>query len=252
MAFMMPIANVKGGSGKSITALALSRVLTEPDTAGGESMRVLMVDADPQRTISDALDIGPSRPSLAEVIRGQVAIRDSIATDGLFGCHIIPGGLPMLELYNCDPHALVDAIKEVQADYDLIVIDTPGTLDNTVQGALQTVTGGNGIVLIPTQLQYSDIKVTEFSIDQYRALGVDDYRIVAVMVDKRTAKDNVAFREQLNNISGGRLLKTEIPRTVIAARLGGGEEPDGPHARNFFTIIRQLAQEIMEEATNGA
>ena len=59
-------------------------------------------------------------------------------------------------------------------------------------------------------------------------------------------------QEHLDNISGGKLLKNEIQRTVVAARLGGGEDPEGPHARNFFTTIRALAREIMEEATNGA
>jgi chromosome partitioning protein len=251
MAFIMPIMNVKGGCGKSITALALSRVLTEADSGGGgEAMRVLIVDIDPQRTVSDALDIGPSMPTMAEAIKGEIEPRDAIATDGLFGCDIIPGGLRMLELFNCDPMAVVKVIKAVADDYDLIVIDTPGTLDNTVKGALMSV-DGSGMVLVPSQLSYADTNAVGFSIDQFRLMGIEDYRVVAVMVDARSAKENAAFRDELRNYSGGRLLKTEIPKTVLAARLAGGEEPEGPHARAFFTTIRQLAVEIMEAATDG-
>ncbi len=253
MAFVITLANTKGGCGKSVTALALSRALTESDaTGGGNALRVLLVDADPQRTISDAMEIPPSRPSLVNVIDGSLSIRDAIFRDGLFGAHVLPGHRSLLRLFDMPEDSIPSALEPIQGDYDLIMIDTPGTLDMSVQSAMKTVQLGEGMVLIPCQPSYADIKATIFSIQEYEALGVTDYRILLTMIDKRKKGDNVAARDELNNLSNGKVLKNEFPRTVLAERLAGGEDIDqSQHGVQFVNNIRAIAEELMEAATDG-
>ena len=72
------------------------------------------------------------------------------------------------------------------------------------------------------------------------------------MVDGRKKTDNIYFRDALIDYSHDRVLKNEIPRTVLAERLAGGE--DVTHDQNsiaFVDNIRVIGRELMEEATNG-
>jgi chromosome partitioning protein len=160
---VVTVANLKGGVGKTATSHALAVVLSE-------DRRVLMIDADPQASLTRACGIEDARGrSLAEVLSGfsarRVAIRDVVypLSDGLA---IVPGHPALasvetslrgeagresvlkraLEAASRDRSWARPFAEYVSEFYDVAIIDTPPNFGLLTVNALVAADG----VLIPT------------------------------------------------------------------------------------------------------
>ena len=85
MSRVFAIANQKGGVGKTTTAINLAASLAAND------LRVLVIDSDPQGNATTGLGVAkdPDRPSLYQVLLGDVPARDAIQATDLEGLHLI-------------------------------------------------------------------------------------------------------------------------------------------------------------------
>src|ERR1700733_1630714 len=125
------VLSQKGGTGKTTAVRTLTDVFRRV------GLSVLAVDLDPQGNLSDYLDVDPdASPTIGDVLAGRAraaeAIHDGIipANLGLAEAELALGGKMGREL------TLKKALREVDGDYDLILIACPPALGLLTVNAL--------------------------------------------------------------------------------------------------------------------
>lgn len=179
---VITVINFKGGSGKTTTAAHLAQKLAL------DGYRVLAIDLDPQASLSalhgfqpefDLLDGG----TLYDAIRydDPVPLSRVIQKTYFTGLDIVPGNLELMEFEHDTPRALAarggnlfftriaDALSEVEADYDVVVIDCPPQLGFLTMSALSAATA----VLVTVHPQMLDVmSMCQFLLMTSNLLGV--------------------------------------------------------------------------------
>lgn len=163
---VITVINFKGGSGKTTTSAHLAQ------KAALDGYRVLAIDLDPQASLSalhgfqpefDLLDGG----TLYDAIRydAPVPLSQVIQKTYFTNLDLIPGNLELMEFEHETPRALLenaselfftriaDKLAEVEADYDIVVIDCPPQLGFLTMSALSAATA----VLVTVHPQMLDV-----------------------------------------------------------------------------------------------
>lgn len=191
---IIAIANFKGGSGKTTTAVHLAQHLAM------RGFRVLAVDLDPQASLSTLFGYRPEADLLAgETLYGAIRydeprpVREVIRPTAFAGLDYIPGNLELHEFEHETPRALMAAgegsvpfyarvaaaLGAVADDYDVIILDCPPQLGFLTLGALCAATG----VLLTVHPQMLDVA----SMSQFLLMASDLMQVV------RRAGGDVAF-----------------------------------------------------------
>lgn len=120
-------ASLAGGQGKTTTCFFLARCLAL------RGYRVLMVDADPQSSLTLYLahEVDSSQPTLLEVLKKQVGVEDGVYESRYTNLWLIPSddGLETVQDYLSSVAmgelALKRRLKEVSDLFDIVVVDSP-------------------------------------------------------------------------------------------------------------------------------
>lgn len=208
------IATHKGGTGKTVTAMALAAGLAR---AG---KKTLLIDLDPQAhsTIGLGVDIPNGDPTLREVFSDpQAPIGRIIRKTHLELLQIAPSHIRLERLAQSlyarpkREELLKRALRDVQVGYDFIVIDCPPSL-----GVLtETGIAAADLVLIPSQME---ARAADGVVDLLELIAVlkgdgwDNWRILLTKVDSRKSVTNEAVMAALSRWQQ-KILKTSIPQS---------------------------------------
>ncbi len=252
------IANQKGGTGKSATTHALGAVL-----AAEYQRRVLMVDIDPQSSLTEACaSADTSGVSLAEVLGGAtpgtLTLKKIILelSDNLY---LAPADLALaatelgLVSRMGRENVLKKALASVGDTFDVALIDCPPSLSLLTVNALTAADA----VLIPTQPQAVDLRglrlflSTLNNIRQELNPELETLGILPTFFDSRLThhKEAIGAMER----AGLPLMGVRIGRSVrVAEAAANGEtvvtfEPKNPQAQAY----RELAEEINQWLSNN-
>ena len=220
MAKIFCVANQKGGVGKTTTAVNLAAGLARLE------QRVLLIDLDPQGNATMGVGINKAEleNTVYQVLVGLTDVKTARQRSESGRFDVLPANrelagaeVEMVELDNRE-RRLKQAIAEVDAEYDFVLIDCPPALSILTLNGLCAAHG----VIIPMQCEYyaleglSDLVNTIKKVHAKLNMDLKIIGLLRVMFDPRmTLSQQVSA--QLVQHFGDKVFKTIIPRNVRLA-----------------------------------
>jgi chromosome partitioning protein len=248
---VIALCNQKGGVGKTTTTISLGAALAE------YCRRVLLVDFDPQGSLSVGLGFNPNDVDLTVynlLMERGVALSKVICKTNVVGMDLLPSNIDLsaaeVQLVGevAREQALARALQPALADYDIILIDCQPSLGLLTINALTAADG----VVIPLECEYFALrgvalltetieKVTERLNPRLRVDG-----LLGTMFDGRTLHGREVLRTLVDGW-GDTVFHTVIRRTIkfsdstVAGEPITSYAPDSAGAESY----RQLAREVL-------
>ena len=248
---ILSLVNQKGGVGKTTTAVSLTAALTQ------KGKRVLLCDFDPQANATSGMGVGKNqdRASVYDVIVNDADPKAAIVHTK-YG-DILPSGPDLagagIELVSLQRREfrLKDALSQVKADYDFILVDCPPSLELLTLNALCAADQ----VLIPVQCEYyaleglSDLVGTLRAVKRAYQPNIAIFGLLLTMYDGRTNL-SMQVAQEVRRHFPGKVFKTVIPRNVRLSEAPSHGVPITVYDRlsRGAESYLQLAEEVIAKA----
>lgn len=216
---VLSVATVKGGVGKTTTAVNLACGL-----ATAEETRVLLVDLDAQGHCSSSLSSyhtdGREAAPLGDVLLDEEGrqVLDSVISTGYEGLDITPADPDLSETEGRISQKigkemrLRDSLEVTRTHYDYVIVDCPPNKgDLTLNGLI-----ASDEVLIPTDLSplsvqgADELMGTVLAVNDRLGHDLEILGVLLTRVDGRTSSVNDDVLETIENAWGHLVLETEI------------------------------------------
>ena len=207
------VLSQKGGTGKTTAVRTLTDIFRRID------LRVLAVDLDPQANLSDYLDVDPdAAPTIGDVLAGRAAAADAVhdgiipANLGLAESELLLGGKMGREL------TLKKSLRDLEGDYEVILIDCPPSLGLLTVNALVA----SDHALLSAEAQYFALQGVEQALEVVE-LARDSLNptlewlgVILNIADMRTRHSREAF-DSLREHYGEKLFDATIRASIAYA-----------------------------------
>ncbi|MBF4163810.1 ParA family protein [Nocardioides sp. CBS4Y-1] len=254
---VISMCNQKGGVGKTTTTINLGAALAE------YGRRILLVDFDPQGSLSVGLGLNPHEMDLTVynlLMERDVAIEEVVVPSGIEGVDLLPANIDLsaaeVQLVHevAREQTLQRVLAPAVADYDVILVDCQPSLGLLTVNALTASDG----VIVPLECEYFALRgvaLLKTTIDKVRErlnprLAIDG--VLGTMYDGRTLHSREVM-ERLVQAWGDTVFHTVIRRTVKFSDSTVAGEPITSYASSSAgaDAYRQLAREVVARCLGG-
>jgi chromosome partitioning protein len=248
---IIAMCNQKGGVGKTTTTINLGAALAE------FGRKVLLVDFDPQGSLSVGLGLNPHEMDLSIynlLMQRDVDIADVIVPTNVAGMDLLPSNIDLsaaeVQLVQevAREQTLQRVLQPAISEYDVILIDCQPSLGLLTVNALTASDG----VLVPLECEYFALRgvaLLKTTIDKVTErlnpkLKIDG--VLGTMYDGRTLHGREVM-ERLVQAWGDTVFHTVIRRTVKFSDSTVAGEPITTYASTSpgAEAYRQLAKEVL-------
>jgi chromosome partitioning protein len=254
---VVSMCNQKGGVGKTTTTINLGAALAE------YGRKVLLVDFDPQGSLSVGLGLNPHEMELTIynlLMQKDVAIEDVVVPSGVPGMDLLPSNIDLSAAEVQLVHevgreqTLLRVLRPAFEYYDVVLIDCQPSLGLLTVNAL---TASNG-VLVPLECEYFALRgvaLLKTTIDKVRERlnpGLEIDGVLGTMFDGRTLHSREVM-DRLVQAWGDKVFDTVIRRTVKFSDSTVAGEPITTYASTSqgADSYRQLAKEVLARWQDG-
>ena len=229
------VSNFKGGSTKTTTAMTMAQGLTL------RGRRVLIVDLDPQASLTTLCGLLPdaevdeSQTVMPFIYGDQPDLRYAVQSTYWDGMDLIPGAPALFAAEFVIPHEVASnpsfafwdilghGLRDLAADYDVVLLDTPPSLSYLTINALYAA-DGMLMPLPPNALDFasatqfwnlfSDLatSISQRSVDK----SFDFVNILLTKVNTQDASSAIV-REWVIKTYTDKVLSVEIPLTMVTS-----------------------------------
>lgn len=248
---VVAMCNQKGGVGKTTTTINLGAALAE------YGRRVLLVDFDPQGSLSVGLGLNPHEMELSVynlLMEKDVKIGDVVVPTGVDGMDLLPSNIELSAAEVQLVHevgreqTLARVLAPALQEYDVVLIDCQPSLGLLTVNALTASDG----VIVPLECEYFALRgvaLLKSTIDKVQErlnpkLHIDG--LLGTMYDGRTLHSREVM-ERLVQAWGETVFHTVIRRTVKFSDSTVAGEPITTYATSSpgAESYRQLAREVL-------
>lgn len=247
---VLAVANHKGGVGKTSTTHALGVAYSR------EGRRVLMVDCDPQASLTAATRATHHRPTLNDAMREKVITPELVAQAVLRlddhlavlpSCDRLAETAMIIQARMGRETVLRRLLKTIQGQFDLVILDCPPSLSVLTLNALTAADG----VLVPTQAQCIDLMGLKSFLETIEAVRenlnpqLQLYGILPTFFDPRL----IHHREAIKTMIDGQLpvMKSRVGRSIRVAEASSfGQsvlsfDPENPQSAAFISVAKEAS-----------
>jgi chromosome partitioning protein len=241
VAAKIAILSQKGGTGKTTTVRTLADAFRRAD------LSVLTADLDPQGNLSDYFDVPPdAEPTMGDVLAGRVRASEAVH-DG-----IIPANLSLAESELMlagrmgRELTLRKALKDVEDDYDVILIDCPPSLGLLTVNALVAA----DYALLSSEAQYFALQGVEQALEVIELArdglnpDLEWLGVVFNIADMRTVHSREAY-ESLREHVKDKLFETTIRQSIAYAESAERAVSILDHRPDLGSDYLKLADEVL-------